>query len=63
MNDNFYLIGVVLLICRFCYPQPPTLEVQVPPITTATSSLKLKDSTPVMLRTKHDLSSAKAKVW
>ena len=62
MNSTFRVIAVVLFICRFCYPQALTLNAQVPSITTATSSLKLQDSTPVMLRTKQGLSSSKAKV-
>ena len=62
MSSNFCVIGAILFVCGSCYAQAPTSEVQVPSITTANSSLKLEDSTPVILRTKQGLSSAKAKV-
>jgi hypothetical protein len=60
MSRNTCVIGGILFICGSCYAQAPTSDVQVPSITN--SPLKLEDSTPVILRTKHDLSSAKVKV-
>jgi hypothetical protein len=60
MSSNFYAIGAILFVCGSCYAQAPTPE--VPSITNTDSSLKLGDSTPVMLRTKQDLSSATVKV-
>lgn len=60
MSGNSYVIGAILLICGSCYAQAPTSDVQVPAI--ANSSLKLEDSTPVILRTRQDLSSATVKV-
>ena len=62
MSSNFCVIGAILFVCGSCYAQAPTSDVQVPSITNTNSSMKLEDSTPVMLRTKQDLSSAKAKV-
>ena len=62
MRSNFYAIGAILFICRSCFAQAPTSDVQVPSITNTNSSMKLEDSTPVMLRTKQDLSSATVKV-
>ena len=62
MSSNFCVIATILFICGSCYAQAPTSEVQVPSTTNTNSSMKLEDSTPVMLRTKQDLSSAKAKV-
>src|SRR6266852_5257128 len=62
MRSNFYLIGALLFICRSCFAQAPTSEVQVSLTTSTNSSMKLEDSTPVMLRTKQDLSSATVKV-
>lgn len=62
MSRNFYVIAAILFIGRSCYAQAPTSQVQVPAITNTNSSMKLEDSTPVILRTKQDLSSAKAKV-
>jgi hypothetical protein len=62
MNNNFCVIGAILFSCSSCYAQAPTSEVQVPSITNTNSSMKLENSTPVMLRTKQDLSSATAKV-
>ena len=60
MSMNFWVVGAILFACGPCYAQAPTSDVQVPSI--ANSSLKLEDSTPVILRTKQDLSSATAKV-
>jgi len=62
MSRNFCVIAAILFIGASCYPQAPTSEAQVPAITNTNSSMKLEDSTPVILRTKQDLSSAKAKV-
>jgi hypothetical protein len=62
MSSTFYVIAGVLFICRSCYAQASTSEVQAPSITNTNSSMKLEDSTPVMLRTKQDLSSAEGKV-
>jgi hypothetical protein len=62
MSSNFCVIGAMLLVCGSCYAQAPTSDVQVPSITKTNSSIKLEDSTPVMLRTKQDLSSATVKV-
>jgi hypothetical protein len=62
MSSNFYVIAAIMLICRSCYAQVPPSEVQVPSITNTNSPFKLEDSTPVILRAKQDLSSAKAKV-
>ena len=62
MRRNFYVIGAILFICRSCFAQAPTSEVQVSLTTSTNSSMKLEDSTPVMLRTKQDLSSATVKV-
>lgn len=62
MMSNFCIIGVILFVCSSCYAQAPTSEVQVPSIANTNSSMKLEDSTPVMLRTKQDLSSGRAKV-
>src|ERR1700687_5572425 len=62
MSRNFYVIAAILFIGRSCYAQAPTSEVHVPSVTNTNSSVKLEDSTPVILRTKQDLSSAKAKV-
>jgi hypothetical protein len=61
MSSNFCLIGAILFVCGSCYAQTPTSDVQVPS-TNMNSSMKLEDSTPVMLRTKGDLSSATVKV-
>src|SRR5215469_12424395 len=69
MSSNFCVIGAILFVCGSCYAQDeavgrvleaPTSDVQGPSITN--SSLKLGDSTPVILRTKQDLSSATVKV-
>jgi len=62
MSSNFGVIGAMLFVCGSCYAQAPTSDVQVPSITNTNSSMKLEDSTPVMLRTKQDLSSATVKV-
>jgi hypothetical protein len=62
MSSNFCVIGAILFVCGSCYAQAPTSDVQVPSITNTNSSIKLEDSTPVMLRTKKDLSSATAKL-
>jgi hypothetical protein len=62
MRRYFYVIGTILFICRPCFAQAPTSEVQASPMSSTNSSMKLEDSTPVMLRTKEDLSSATAKV-
>jgi hypothetical protein len=62
MSSNFCVIGAILFVCGSCYAQAPTSDVQVPSITNTNSSVKLEDSTPVMLRTKQDLSSATVKV-
>jgi len=58
MRVNFCIIAAILSVCRSCYAQAPTLEVQVPSIADTNSSMKLEDSTPVVLCTKQDLSSA-----
>jgi hypothetical protein len=55
-------MGAILFVCGSCYAQAPTADVQVPSIANTNSSMKLEDSTPVMLRTKQDLSSATVKV-
>src|SRR6516162_4846452 len=60
MSSNFCVIGAILFVCGSCYTQAPTSDVQVPSITN--SPMKLENSTPVILRTKHDLSSATVKV-
>jgi hypothetical protein len=60
MSRNICVIGAILFICGSCYAQAPASDVQVPFITN--SPLKLEDSTPVILRTKEDLSSAMVKV-
>jgi hypothetical protein len=62
MSSKFCVIGAILFVCGSCYAQAPTSDVQVPSITNTNSSMKLEDSTPVMLRTKQDLSSATVKV-
>jgi len=62
MSSNFCLIGAILFVCGSYYAQAPTSDVQVPSITNTNSSMKLEDSTPVILRTKQDLSSATVKV-
>ena len=62
MRSNFCVISAILFACASCYAQAPTSEVQVPSVTNTNSSLKLDDSTPVVLRTKQDLSSAAVKV-
>ena len=62
MSSKFWVIGAILFVCGSCYAQAPTSDVQVPSITNTNSSMKLEDSTPVMLRTKQDLSSATVKV-
>jgi hypothetical protein len=60
MSSNFCVIGAILFVCGSCYAQAPTSDVQVPSITN--SPMKLENSTPVILRTKQDLSSATVKV-
>jgi len=60
MSSNFCVLGAILFVCGSCYAQAPTSDVQVPSVTN--SSLKLEDSSPVILRTKQDLSSATVKV-
>jgi hypothetical protein len=62
MGNNLCVIGAILFVCGSCYAQAPTSDVQVPSITNTNSSMKLEDSTPVVLRTKQDLSSATVKV-
>jgi hypothetical protein len=62
MSSSFCVIGAILFVCGSCYAQAPTSDVQVPSTTNTNSSMKLEDSTPVMLRTKQDLSSATLKV-
>ncbi len=62
MSSNFCLIGAILFVYGSCYAQAPTSDAQVPSITNTNSSMKLEDSTPVMLRTKQDLSSATVKI-
>jgi hypothetical protein len=62
MSSNFRVIGAILFVCGSIYAQAPTSDVQVPSITNTNSSMKLEDSTPVMLRTKQDLSSATVEV-
>lgn len=61
MNTTFSLIASILFVCGPCYAQAPASDIQVPS-TNTNSSMKLEDSTPVMLRTKQDLSSATVKV-
>src|SRR5215831_7594589 len=60
MSSNFCVLGATLLVCGSCYAQAPTSDARAPSI--ANSSLKLEDSTPIILRTKQDLSSAAVKV-
>ena len=62
MSSNFSVIGAILLVCGPYCAQTPTSDVQVPSITNTNSTMKLEDSTPVILRTKQDLSSATVKV-
>jgi hypothetical protein len=62
MSSNFRVIGAILFVCGSCFAQAPTSDVLVPSITNPNSSMKLEDSTPVILRTKQDLSSATVKV-
>jgi hypothetical protein len=62
MSNNFCVIGAILFVCGSCYAQSPTADVKAPSITNTNSLMKLEDSTPVMLRTKQDLSSATVKV-
>ena len=58
MRSNFFVIGAILFVCRSCFAQAPTPEVQAPSIANTNPSMKLEDSTPVVLCTKQDLSSA-----
>ena len=60
MSRNTCIIGAILFVCGSCYAQAPTSDVQVPSI--PNSTMKLEDSTPVILRTKQDISSATVKV-
>ena len=60
MSSSVCAITSILFICGSCYAQAPTSDVQAPSVTN--SPLKLEDSTPVILRTKQDLSSATVKV-
>jgi hypothetical protein len=62
MSRNFCVIGAMLFVCGSCHAQAPISDVQVPSTTNTNSSMKLEDSTPVVLRTKQDLSSATVKV-
>lgn len=62
MSSNFSLIGAILFVYGSCYAQAPTSDVQVTSITNTNPSMKLEDSTPVVLRTKQNLSSATVKV-
>lgn len=62
MRSNFCIIGAILFVCRSCYAQAPTPEVQVPSIANTNSSMKLEDSTPVVLCAKQDLFFAAVKV-
>jgi len=62
MSRNLCVIAAILFICRPCFAQAPTSEMQASSIANPNSSVKLEDTTPVTLRTKQDLSSAKAKV-
>lgn len=59
MRSSFCIAGAILFAFRPCYAQAPNPEVQVPSNTN--SSMKLEDSTPVVLCTKQDLSSATVK--
>src|ERR1700741_2719922 len=58
MRVNFFIIGAILSVCRACYAQATTPELQVPSIADTNPSMKLQDSTPVVLCTRQDLSSA-----
>jgi hypothetical protein len=62
MSRNLCVIAAILFICRPCFAQAPASEMQASSIVNPNSSVKLEDSTSVTLRTKQDLSSAKAKV-
>src|ERR1700745_954390 len=57
-SSNVCLTGAILFVCGSCHAQAPTSDVQVP----SNSSMKLEDSTPIILRTKQDLLSATFKV-
>jgi hypothetical protein len=61
VRSKFCILGAILFIVRCCCAQAPTSEVQVPSIPTTNASLKLEDSTPIVLCTKQDLSSATVK--
>jgi hypothetical protein len=61
MRSSFCIIGAILFIFKLWYAQVPTSETQIPSVTNTNSSLKLEDSTPVVLVTKQDLSSATVK--
>lgn len=54
------LFAAILFVCQSCFAQAPSQEVQVPPVQSANSAIKLADATPVVLRTKEALSSATA---
>lgn len=59
MRSSFCIFGAILFAFRACYSQAPTPEVQVP--SNPNSAMKLEDSTPIVLCTKQDLSSATVK--
>lgn len=59
MRSSFCIIGAILFAFSPCHAQAPTPEVQVPSNTN--SAMKLEDSTPIVLCTKKDLSSATVK--
>lgn len=61
MSSILCVFLAVLFFCGPCYAQEIS-NVQAPSATNAKSLIKLEDSTPVMLRTRQDLSSATAKI-
>ena len=61
MKSNFVIIGAFLFVCSSCCAQTPTSEAQVSSTTNTNSSIRLEDSTPIVLSTKQDLSSATVK--
>lgn len=62
MSSRLYLIAAILFACESCFAQTPSSGGQVSAATNADSTVKLEDSTPVILRTKQELSSATARV-
>ena len=61
MRSSFCTVGAILLAFRPCYAQAPTPPGQVPSVANTNSPMKLEDSTPIVLCTKQDLSSATVK--